>query len=72
MLFEGRFNLQGRIQDIWDFLLQPEMLATAIPSCEKWEAIDERTFESVVAAKVGFISVKFLIPGWLTWNLPDT
>ena len=59
MLLEGKFTLKAPIQELWDFLLKPETLATCIPGCEKWEAIDNKTFDSIVAAKVGFISVRF-------------
>lgn len=58
MLLEGKFILKDGIQELWDFLLKPETLATCIPGCEKWEAIDDKTFDSIIVAKVGFISVK--------------
>lgn len=66
MLLEGKFTLKAPIQEIWDFLLMPETLAACIPGCEKWETIDEKTFNSVVVAKVGFISVKFKFTTTLT------
>jgi carbon monoxide dehydrogenase subunit G len=59
MLLEGKFVLKASIQELWDFLLKPETLAACIPGCERLDAIDEKTFESVVVAKVGFIKVKF-------------
>jgi carbon monoxide dehydrogenase subunit G len=60
MLLEGTFTLQDApIQDVWDFLLKPETLASCVPGAEKMEAIDEKTYESVVKAKVGPISVRF-------------
>jgi carbon monoxide dehydrogenase subunit G len=59
MLIEGKFTLQAPIQQVWDFLLDPETLITCIPGAEKMEAIDDRTYESIVKQKVGPISVKF-------------
>ena len=59
MLIEGKFTLQAPIQQVWDFLLDPETLITCIPGAEKMEAIDDRTYESVVKQKVGPISVTF-------------
>lgn len=59
MLLEGKFTLKAHIQELWDFLLKPETLAACVPGCEKWELIDAKTFESIVTAKVGFISVRF-------------
>jgi carbon monoxide dehydrogenase subunit G len=59
MLIEGKFTLQAPIQQVWDFLLAPETLITCIPGAEKMEAIDDRTYESIVKQKVGPIAVKF-------------
>jgi carbon monoxide dehydrogenase subunit G len=60
MLIEGKFTLEDApIQEVWDFLLKPETLASCVPGAEKMEAIDEKTYESVVKQKVGPISVKF-------------
>jgi carbon monoxide dehydrogenase subunit G len=56
---EGKFTLKAPIQEVWDFLLKPETLASCIPGAEKMEAIDDKTYESVVKQKVGPISVKF-------------
>ena len=59
MIIEGKFTLQAPIQQVWDFLLDPKTLIACIPGAEKMDAIDERTYESVVTQKVGPISVKF-------------
>src|SRR4030042_976475 len=59
MMLEGKFTLKAPIQEVWDFLLKPETLASCIPGAEKMEAIDDKTYESVVKQKVGPISVKF-------------
>lgn len=72
MLLEGKFSLKAPIQELWDLLLMPETLASCIPGCEKCEAIDEKTFESIVVAKVGFISVRFKFITTLTEIEPPT
>jgi carbon monoxide dehydrogenase subunit G len=60
MLMEGKFTLEeAPIQEVWDFLLKPETLASCVPGAEKMEAIDDRNYESVVKQKVGPISVRF-------------
>jgi len=59
MLIEGKFTLKAPIQQVWDFLLEPETLAACIPGAEQMERIDEKTYESTVKQKVGLISVKF-------------
>ncbi len=59
MLIEGKLTLKAPIQQVWDLLLNPETLASCVPGCEKMEAIDEKTYDSIVGAKVGSISAKF-------------
>jgi hypothetical protein len=66
MLIEGKFTLKAPIQEVWDFLLKPETLASCIPGTEKMEAIDDKTYESVVKQKVGPISVRFKFTTTLT------
>ncbi len=66
MLIEGKFRLEAPIQEIWDFLLNAEILASCIPGCEKVEVIDDKTYSSVVKQKVGPISVTFKFTTTLT------
>lgn len=66
MLIEGKFTMQAPIQQVWDFLLEPETLASCVPGAEKMEAINDRTYESVVKQKVGPISVSLKFTTTLT------
>ena len=66
MLIEGKFTLKAPIQEAWDFLLEPGTLVSCIPGAEKMEAIDNKTYESVVKQKVGPISVKLKFTTRLT------
>lgn len=59
MLIEGKFTLKAPIQKVWNFLLEPGTLASSIPSAEKVEAIDDKTYECIVKQSVGPISVRF-------------
>ncbi len=59
MLMEGKFIIKAPIEKVWSKLLDPDTLASCIPGCEKMEAIDEKTYDTTVGAKVGAISVKF-------------
>ena len=72
MLIEGKFTLKAPIQEVWDFLLRPETLASCIPGVEEMEFIDERTYNSVVKQKVGPISVKLKFTTTLTEVDPPT
>jgi len=66
MLIEGQFTLKAPIKEVWDFLLDPGTLASCIPGTEKMEAIDDKTYESVVKQKVGPIAVRFKFTTTLT------
>ena len=58
MLIEGKFTLKAPLQKVWDFLLEPGILASSLPGAEKVEAIDDKTYECVVKQSVGPISVR--------------
>jgi carbon monoxide dehydrogenase subunit G len=58
MLIEGKFTLKAPIHDVWNSLLDPGTLASCIPGTERIEAIDDKTYETVVKQKVGPISVR--------------
>jgi len=58
MIMEGNFTLKAPINEVWKFLLEPGTLASCIPGAEKVEAIDDKTFDSIVKQKVGPIAVR--------------
>ena len=66
MLIEGKFSLKAPIQKVWDFLFEPETLASCIPGAEKVDAIDDKTYECIVKQSVGPISVRFRFTVGLT------
>jgi carbon monoxide dehydrogenase subunit G len=66
MLIEGQFKIQAPIQKVWDSLLDPKTLGSCVPGTEMMEAIDDRTYESVVKQKVGPIKVKLKFTTKLT------
>jgi len=70
MLLEGKFTLKAPIQEVWDFLLKPETLASCIPGAEEMKAIDDKTYETVVKQKVGPISVKLKFTTKITEMIP--
>jgi len=72
MLLEGKFTLKAPIQEVWDFLIKPETLASCIPGTEEMKLIDERTYNTVVKQKVGPISVRFKFTTTLTEVNPPT
>jgi carbon monoxide dehydrogenase subunit G len=66
MLIEGQFTIQAPIQKVWDSLLDPKTLGSCVPGTEMMEAIDDKTYESVVKQKVGPIKVKLKFTTKLT------
>ncbi len=66
MLIEGQFKLQAPIKKVWESLLDPKTLGTCVPGTEKMEAIDDKTYESVVKQSVGPIKVKLKFTTRLT------
>ncbi len=61
MLIEVKFNVKSPIQKLWDFLLNPETVAPCIPGCEKVEPINDKEYNSIIKAKVGFMAVRFKV-----------
>lgn len=70
MLIEGKFTLKASIQEVWDFLLETETLASCIPGVEKVEAINDNTYGTIVKQKVGPISVRLKFNTTLTEKDP--
>ncbi len=61
MLIEEKFSVKAPIQKSWDALLDPEIIGPCIPGCEKVETINDKTYDSIIKAKVGFIAVRFKV-----------
>ena len=61
MIIEEKFSVKAPIQKLWDSLLDPEIVGPCIPGCEKVEPINDKTYESIIKAKVGFIAVRFKV-----------
>jgi len=61
MIIEEKFSVKSPIQKLWDSLLDPQIIGPCIPGCEAVEPINDREYDSVIKAKVGFIAVRFKI-----------
>ena len=59
MQIEEQFSVKSSIQKTWDSLLDPEILGACIPGCEKVQKINEKEYDTIIKAKVGFIAVRF-------------
>lgn len=59
MIIEGEFRLDASVQNAWDFLMNIKELASCIPSCQKVEVFDDKSFAITISQKVGPISAIF-------------
>jgi carbon monoxide dehydrogenase subunit G len=59
MKFEGKIDLEVRIETAWDFLIDINKFSACLPGIEEVKQIDDTTFEGTLAATVGPISGKF-------------
>ena len=53
MNIEGESTLPGTPEQLWDLLMDPDILVSAIPGCKKLERTSEDHFQGVIGAKVG-------------------
>ncbi|MGD9228937.1 MAG: SRPBCC domain-containing protein [Desulfobacterales bacterium] len=60
-MIEEKFSVKAPIQKLWNSLLDPEIVGPCIPGCEKVETINDREYDSIIKAKVGFIAVRFKV-----------
>lgn len=61
MKFADKIVLNAAINDVWDFLIDPEKLGKCIPGCERIVALDDKNYEAMLGIKVGPISFKFAV-----------
>ena len=61
MQIEEKFSVKAPIQKLWDSLLDPQIVGPCIPGCEKVESINDKEYESIIKAKVGFMAVRFKV-----------
>lgn len=59
MKLEGERTLPGSPEQLWSMLLDPDVLVSAIPGCEKLNKVGEDHYEGVITAKVGSIQSQY-------------
>ena len=72
MQIDGKFVVNGKIQEVWAMVLEPGTLASCIPGAEKIESTDNKTYNCLVKQSVGPISVKLQFVVVLTEITPPT
>jgi uncharacterized protein len=58
MKLEGDYRFDASVQEVWDALLDPAILAAVMPGCEKLELVDDH-YVGEIKIKVGPVQGKF-------------
>jgi carbon monoxide dehydrogenase subunit G len=58
MKLDGEFVFDAAVQDVWDALFDPQVLAAVLPGCEKLELVDG-AYVGDIKVKIGPIQGKF-------------
>jgi carbon monoxide dehydrogenase subunit G len=61
MLIEEKFSVKSPVQKVWNSLLDPEIVGHCIPGCETVEPVNDKEYNSIIKAKVGFITARFKV-----------
>ncbi len=56
MKVEGSYSIKADVQRAWDFLMDPDILASCIPGCESLKQAGEDSFEARL--KLGVAAIK--------------
>jgi len=59
MIFDGKIDLEAPADQVWDFLIDINNFSTCLPGIDEIRQVDDKTFDGIIAAKVGPISGKF-------------
>ena len=59
MKVAGEYTFNAPRQEVWEGLLDPDVLAATMPGCEKLELTGENTYEGVLNIRVGPVQGKF-------------
>lgn len=53
------FDIAVPVEETWDFLLTPELMAPCVPGCESVEEVEEDIFDAEVLVEVAYTSLTF-------------
>lgn len=53
------FDIAVPVEETWDFLLTPELMAPCVPGCESVEEIEEDVFDAKILVEVAYTSLTF-------------
>jgi uncharacterized protein len=59
MDIEGEYHIAARPIEVWERLIDPEVLARCIPGCESMSQVSADVYDCVVLAKYGPVKARF-------------
>ena len=59
MKLEGSYTFAAPRQEVWEMLLDPEVLARALPGCEELEQVGENEYKATLNVRVGPVQGRF-------------
>ena len=59
MDIEGEYHIAAAPMDVWQRLVDPDVLAACIPGCESMSQVSDDVYDCVVLAKYGPVKAKF-------------
>src|SRR5690625_2735977 len=65
----GKYNFNGTPNEVWDVMMTPELLAQAIPGCEKLEEIEPDHY--IAHVELGVAAIKGKYEGKVTISNKD-
>jgi uncharacterized protein len=72
VIFEDKVTVKAPAAKVWDFLLDPQCIASCMPGVENVTQVDDRTFDAAISASVGPISGKFNFRAHIVESQPPT
>ncbi len=57
MLVKEKFRVKGSLQDVWQFMLDPERIGSCVPGCKKVEPLGDNTYRSTIQIKLPIFSI---------------
>lgn len=59
MDIEGKYRIAASPEQVWQRLIDPDVLAECIPGCESMSQLSDESYECLVVAKYGPVKAKF-------------
>ena len=68
MIVDGTYTFDGPIERVWELLLDPEVMAHAMPGATRLTKSRDGHYEGRLRVKVGFIHADFDLTDWVCFQ----